>query len=173
MDAEHPKTKSYDSHLIQANSWSRIGSCILVIAQGIQHRMVSQSHKSQHLNPTPAAVQEAGMAEQLLPHPKANRPKPRFPKRSPPPLPRVPGPVSSVSGEPPALSGSLRFQMTREAVNQMFRAPSPFSSCSSFLYAQQPDETGNRQATVLTNLSSSPCSQQLERPPSPLGPQGW
>lgn len=49
---------------------------------------------------------EAGMAEDILPHPKSTDPN-LDPRASSFTLPWVPGSVSSVSGEPSALSGSL------------------------------------------------------------------
>lgn len=73
------------------------------------------------------------MAENFPPHPKVNRFKPRSQSIV---LHRYlwSQVLSQVSQENLQPFTGLWSQMAREAVNQMFSAPSPFSSCTDILF---------------------------------------
>lgn len=98
------------------------------------------------------------MAENFPPHPKVNRSKPRsqsiFLHRYL--WSQVLSQVSQENLQPFTGLSGLRWPGKRSI--RCSQPPHHFPLVLTFFFVQQLDETGNRQATVLANLSSSPYS---------------
>lgn len=157
MDVEHTNTKPCNSHLTEANRQSRGGSHTLWLPEvSSTGCFFGHTSPSTYILP-PAATQKAGMAEHILPHPKSTDPN-LDPKAS----------SSTVTSSPRFCLKCLRrafspFFLDLSGLRRLGKLSSRGSKPPHHflliltLFSHSSVLKQETQATVFTNLSSSPC----------------